>query len=130
MPIDERFQKGLALFNKKEFFDCHEVIEDLWLETGPEDQYRDLYKGVIQAAAALYQFERGILSGALGLYGTSISYLEKYKPVTLGLNVQKLIEDMNACFASLNSWNGKTKIVLPAPLIPRLDFNFEGAPSE
>ena len=123
MPVDERFQKGLELFNKKEFFDCHEVIEDLWLETDPGDRYRDLYKGVIQAAAALYQFERGILSGALGLYGTSTAYLEKYKPVTLGLNVQKLIEDMNACFEVLNSWNGRDPVNLPAGLMPRLEFS-------
>ena len=99
MPVDERFRKGLELFNEKEFFECHEVIEELWLETPEDDPNRDLYKGGIQAAAAIYQFDRGILSGADSLYKTSIAYLEKYKPAALGLNVEKMIEGMNAFFS-------------------------------
>ena len=99
MPVDERFRKGLELFNEKEFFECHEVIEELWLETPQGHPHRDLYKGVIQAAAAIYQFDRGILSGADSLYKTSIAYLEKYKPAALGLNVEKMIEGMNAFFS-------------------------------
>jgi predicted metal-dependent hydrolase len=95
---DPRFKKGLELFNGQEFFECHEVIEDLWLETPMEDHYRDLYKGVIQAAAAVYQWERGIASGALGLYKTSVQYLKKYEPVSLGLNVEKMVRDMDQFF--------------------------------
>ena len=105
--------RGLELFNQREFFECHEVIEDLWLKTSAEDTYRDLYKGVIQAAAAIYQLERGVLSGALGLYKTSIVYLEKYKPTALGLNVGRLIEDMKLCFKMPE---------LESHLIPTLDY--------
>src|SRR3990167_5371659 len=99
--IDDRFKKGLRLFNKGELFECHEVIEELWLETPKDDKYRDLYKGVIQAAAAIYQLKRGIPSGALGLYRTSARYLEHYKPRCLGLNVRKLIIDLAEYFDTL-----------------------------
>ncbi len=99
MPVDPRFKEGLKLFNEGEFFECHEVIEALWLETPEDDPSRDLYKGVIQAAAAVYQFDRGILSGALSLHKTSVAYLEKYKPAALGLNVEKMVEGMNAYFS-------------------------------
>src|SRR5262245_17764644 len=58
MKIDPRFLEGLHLFNEKEYFECHEVIEDLWLDTPSDDKWRDLYKGVIQAAASLYQHDR------------------------------------------------------------------------
>jgi len=95
---DPRFLKGLHLFNNGEYFECHEVIEDLWLETPSEDPYRDLYKGVIQAAAAIYQWDRGILSGALGLYKTSVQYLKKYEPASLGLNVEKMVRDLDLFF--------------------------------
>ena len=101
MKVDARFKKGLELFNEKDFFECHEVIEALWLETPSEDPYRDLYKGVIQAAAAIYQWERGILSGAHGLYKTSVKYLKKYEPRALGLNVEKLIRDLEHFFHDL-----------------------------
>lgn len=98
VSVDARFLKGLHLFNQKEYFECHEVIEELWLATPSEDSRRDLYKGVIQAAAALYQFDRGVLSGANGLCRTALGYLAKYKPKALGLNVDRLITELDAFF--------------------------------
>ena len=98
MKVDIRFKKGLELFDQGEYFECHEVIEDLWLETPESDKNRDLYKGVIQAAAAIYQFDRGILSGAKALFKTSRCYLEKYKSNALGVDVERLIEEMKTRF--------------------------------
>lgn len=98
------------------------MIEDLWLETPQDDPYRGLYKGVIQAAAALYQFERGILSGALGLFETSTQYLEKYQPEALGLNVAMLLKGMKKCFAPLERWDSKSDIKLNKNYVPKLEF--------
>ena len=123
MPADHRFAEGLKLFNEKEFFECHEVIEELWLETPESDENRDLYKGVIQAAAAIYQFDRGILSGAHSLYKTAVGYLEKYKPEALGLNVEKMIKEINACFIEFKDWDGKKKISRKENLTPKLVYN-------
>ena len=122
MPPDGRFLKGLELFNHKEYFECHEVIEDLWLETPEEDPNRDLYKGVIQAAAAIYQWDRGIISGARGLYRTSVIYLEKYRPEALGLNTKKLVLDMKALFADLVRWDGRSAVGRDEKLTPVLEF--------
>lgn len=121
--VDGRFKEGLRLFNEGDFFECHEVMEELWLQTPPSDAYRDLYKGVIQAAAALYQFERGILSGALGLFQTATVYLGRYRPAALGLDVDKLIDDLKRCFAGLESWDGKKSVPFPRELVPKLIFH-------
>ena len=122
MTVDKRFKKGLELFNKGEYFGCHEVIEELWLETDPRDPYRDLYKGVIQAAAAIYQFERGILSGACGLFNASVGYLKSYQPKSLGLDVDRLINELKICFECLNHWDRKEKVFLDKRKIPKLDY--------
>ena len=53
---------------------------------------------MIQAAAALYQWERGVPSGAEGLYRTSVVYLKKYAPAALGLNVEKLVSALERFF--------------------------------
>ncbi len=111
MNPDERFVHGIELFNEEEFFECHEVIEDLWFAT--QDEYKDLYKGVIQAAVALHHLSRRNMSGARKLYGTSSEYLRKYNPAALGLNVQKLLNDMKICFEENNH------------LIPKLEFHAE-----
>ncbi|MBI3251855.1 MAG: DUF309 domain-containing protein [Candidatus Omnitrophica bacterium] len=96
--VDPLFEEGLRLFARKEFFECHEVIEALWLRTDARDPHRDLYKGVIQAAAALYQRGRGIESGARGLFRTAVGYLEKYEPEALGLDVTAFIGELKTHF--------------------------------
>ena len=98
MKLDARFKEGLALFDKKEYYECHEIIEFLWLRTSKEDAYRNLYQGVIQAAAAMVQLERGIVSGALGLYRTAKAYLEPYRPSALGADVSGIIKLMDDHF--------------------------------
>lgn len=110
MKVDPRFARGLALFDEKEYYECHEVIESLWLETPKEDTYRNLYQGVIQAAAAIYQLERGILSGALGLRQTATAYLEPYKPAALGADVDKILELMEEKFKPWTSKNAGKKL--------------------
>ncbi|MBI4395125.1 MAG: DUF309 domain-containing protein [Candidatus Omnitrophica bacterium] len=100
MRVDERFKKGIELFNEEAFFECHEVIEGLWLET--QDECKNLYKGVIQAAVALHHLRQGNLSGAKELFKTSSGYLGPYAPEALGLNVEKLLKDMKTCFKRLD----------------------------
>ena len=124
--VDGRFIKGLELFNEGKLYDCHEVIEDLWLNTKAADPYRDLYKGVIQAAAAIYQFERGIFSGALGLYQTSVNYLAQYEPQALGLETTALIHDLKKCFhgpAHSRAKEGNCRF--DRSRVPQLQFGFE-----
>ena len=101
------------------------MIEELWLETPETDPHRDLYKGVIQAAAAIYQFKRGILTGAQGLYISSLVYLDKYKPTSLGLNVQRLINQMHLCFNDFKKWDRETKLLIREDSLPVLEYSFE-----
>lgn len=94
---DPRWCESLELFNKGDFFESHEVLEKLWREA-LDDPHRNLYKGMIQAAAALYQLKRGRLSGAAELCRSSVRYLEAYAPHALGLDVNGLISGMNRVF--------------------------------
>ena len=50
---DPRFLKGIEEFNQGLFFECHETLEEIWLEEHGED--RAFYQGIIQIAATLYQ---------------------------------------------------------------------------
>lgn len=59
-------KKGITLYNKDHFWECHEEIEDLWLEdTG--DNARYVYWVVIQVATSLYHYLDGNLNGAEGM---------------------------------------------------------------
>ena len=99
MP-DPRLAESLRLFKEGQYFESHDVLEELWLETPAEDPYRDFYKGVIQAAAAFYQLKRGRTAGAMSLYRSSVKYLEGYAPLALGLDVSKFIGEMRRVFSA------------------------------
>lgn len=100
MKTDSRFIEAVRLFNAGEFFESHEVLEELWLETPDEAVIRNFYKGFIQCAGALYLLRRGTLGGAKALCQTAVGYLEAYAPDCLGLDVSRLLVDMRTCFQS------------------------------
>ena len=86
------------------------MLEQLWLETAGRP--RDFYKGLIQAAVALYHWSRGNQGGAMSLYRSSSRYLRKYRPAYLGLDVDGFL----APYTQLFGWLRRH----PLPYDPRL----------
>jgi hypothetical protein len=90
---------GVRFFNEREFFESHEILEDIWNACPLES--RSFYQGLIQAAVALHHFSNGNVWGARKLYWSSRKYLEPYQPYYLGLDVSRFLADMNTCFEDL-----------------------------
>ncbi len=94
-----QYLEGLRLFNAGDFFESHEVLEELWSET--QDERKKFYQGLIQAAVALLHFGNGNLGGAKKVYLTSRKYLEAYRPEFEGLDVARFLDDLQRCFQEL-----------------------------
>lgn len=56
MNSDE-LRRGIALFNRSEFFEAHEVLEDVW-RAAPADQKKH-FQGLVQTAVAFHHFSTG-----------------------------------------------------------------------
>lgn len=96
---DPRIDDGITLFNTGEFFECHDVLEDFWGElTCPE---KPMFQGLIQAAVALYHFEEGNLGGARRMFTSCRVYLSPFAPVCGGIDVERLLADLQKCFLEL-----------------------------
>lgn len=96
---DCRIDEGISLFNAGEFFACHDVLEDFWGElTCPEKPF---FQGLIQAAVALYHFEEGNLGGARRMAGSCCVYLRPFTPTCGGIDVERLLTDIEVCFHEL-----------------------------
>jgi predicted metal-dependent hydrolase len=118
----EKYLEGLRLFNDEEFFDSHDVLEELWQETAGEE--KKFYQGLIQIAISLFHFGNGNLGGAKKLYGTSRKYLDAYRPTYLGLDVDKLLTAHAACFAELlaSTEAYPSHIELRDELVPKIEL--------
>lgn len=96
---DPRLHKGVAEFNQQLFFECHETLEEIWLEEQGED--RKFYQGLIQVAAGYFKLQQRVPAGALKLWRTGIEKLEPYTPVFLGIDVEGLISAVRRHLADL-----------------------------
>jgi predicted metal-dependent hydrolase len=95
------------------------VWEELWKEYSGE--LRLFYKGLIQAAVALHHFGNGNIRGARKVYGSSRGYLDQYRPLREGLDLDKFLREFDACFAEVAASDDQfPNIELNPELIPEI----------
>jgi hypothetical protein len=96
---DPRYLAGIVKFNDGDFFEAHELWEDLWSEG--EGDARRFYQGLIQAAVGLCHYCNGNLGGAVKLYRSAHDYMRPCLPRFLGLDVAEFWQQMERCFRPL-----------------------------
>ena len=93
----DEYLEFVRLFNRKKFFEAHEILELKWRHENSEA--RDFYHGLIQIAAVFVHLQKGTPEGGRKLLGTATEYLKKYLPVFMGLDLAKLLAETGACLA-------------------------------
>ena len=124
---DPLYLKGIEHFNECDFFESHEVWEELWTEyRGPSRKY---YQGLIQAAVALYHFGNGNIRGAKKLFNSSRDYLAPYGPKHKGLDLQTFLAQFERCFAEVAATTEEFPTIdLDPELIPEIHLEPPGEP--
>ena len=122
MDYDPRHLAAVLLFNDGDYFEAHEVWEDLWAES--HGRTRAFYQGLIQAAVGLCHFGNGNLRGAAKLYHSSRDYMKDCGPAFLGMDVAGFWRTMEACFRPVLGPVPPARDVRPDPaLVPRIDLD-------
>ncbi|NMC21754.1 MAG: DUF309 domain-containing protein [Thermogutta sp.] len=67
------FERGIAAFNRGEYFEAHEIWESVWLAA--EGPLREFLQGLIQVSVALHHLSRGNLRGARSLIERAEAHL-------------------------------------------------------
>lgn len=62
----QRMKEGVELFNQQMYWECHEALEDVWMEDR-NDSARNVYWAVIQVAAACIHYRDNNVIGARGM---------------------------------------------------------------
>jgi uncharacterized protein len=119
---DPRYLAGILFFNEHDYFEAHEVWEDLWSESHGAE--RRFYQGLIQAAVGLFHFGGGNLGGASKLYRSSYDYMKTCDSPFLGLDVDGFWRQMARCFEPLLGTTAPDRQLRPDPeLLPALTLD-------
>ncbi len=92
--IDPRFYKAIEQFNQGLFFECHETLEELWLEENGE--VRVFYQGILQIAAGYFKWEQGVLTGAIKLWRSGLEKVEPFGAAYGGVSLDSFTEGVKA----------------------------------
>src|SRR6266542_225880 len=86
------YYDGIALFNAGEYFEAHEVWEEIWhMAYGLKYEF---YQGLIQCAVALEHYRRSNPRGVISLYKSYQTKFQNVSAVFMGLEVSKFLGDM------------------------------------
>ncbi|MNJ35633.1 hypothetical protein D3C77_303840 [compost metagenome] len=102
MKHDRLYAAFLIYFNRdQDYFECHEVMEELWLQLDKNP----LYKGLLQVAVGLYHFRNGNVTGGQKMMESAVRRLRPYPPDSLGINLGKLLRETEQYAAALASYD-------------------------
>ncbi len=86
------YHQGIELFNDRDFFEAHEVWEDIWhMAYGVKHLY---YQGMIQCSVSLEHYRRGNPRGVLSLYKSYTPKFQSVPDVFMGLDVKAFLVAM------------------------------------
>lgn len=110
--------QGIREFNRGDWYDCHETVEDLWI--GSEGEVRSFYQGIIQVAIALYHWRNGNFGGAVSLLKRGAGHLRHVSDRCQWVDIAALIADADRTCAALEELGEERMEQLDPTLVPRI----------
>lgn len=95
VATDEAVRRGVALYNAGRYWEAHEALEVVWRRARPAE--RSLWQGLIQAAAAMLQLERGNRHGVVVTGGAAVEKLRAIAPPDFPVETARFVRALAAC---------------------------------
>jgi uncharacterized protein len=88
------FYVGIEQFNRGEYFEQHESLEEIWLED--PRPLRRLYQGILKIGVGFYKLRLGNYRGTVNHINGGIAYLERFEDGCMGVEIARLIKEAAA----------------------------------
>src|SRR5258708_18859997 len=113
--IDAHFSSGVELFNRGEFFEAHEEMEEamnlLDEETCDVTSDWEFYLGMLRAAVANHKLQQGQLSSVRFHLRAALKFLEAYPDRHRGIKLREFRSALSAELARIEA--GASEITPP-----------------
>jgi predicted metal-dependent hydrolase len=91
MRYDPLFIQFLYHFNiDRDYYECHEVMEELWME----ENRNLLFQGLLQVAVGLFHARNNNTNGAIKSFSQALRKLELYPEHQLGIDMEQLLQEI------------------------------------
>ena len=94
---DDAFRRAIDEFNDGRYFECHDTLEAIWMESSGEE--KRFLQGLIQVSVGFYHYFNGNPSGALSQWGKGAGKLSAFAPGHAGIDLERLL-------AAVDAWSG------------------------
>lgn len=112
----ERYLYAIDLFNFGYWWEAHEVLEGVWMQSGRKTELALFIQGIIQISAALLKDSQGNGRGAILLSTKGLAKLKRQSAFFLGVEVDRFIKDIESYFSGVTP-------VLPRILLQNSDVS-------
>ena len=92
-------RRGIELFNAGEFYECHEVLEDIWRPSRGAERF--FLQALIHFAVGFYHHQRGNRIGAELQLRKALRKLAGYLPQFQGVNTGQLYREGQAALDTI-----------------------------
>ena len=100
--MNKQLKLALEKFNNREFFECHDILEDYWFECKHEE--KDFYQGILHYAVAFHHLnDKKNPSGAKLQFKKCIERLSSYGNNYKGIDTLKISNTAKKNLALLNN---------------------------
>ena len=123
--VPELVLKGIEEFNRGKFFECHEYLEEAWLQESR--RVRFLYQGILQVGVGFYHQQNSNWRGATGLLRSGTIRLKEFEPETLGIDVAKLIRESEDCLEEIEKLGRERVREFDRSKVPKVEWVREKA---
>ncbi|WP_035984384.1 DUF309 domain-containing protein [Leptolyngbya sp. KIOST-1] len=113
--VDPRLLDGIELFNRGDYYRCHDVLEAIWMEASTQE--KPFYQGILQIAVGLYHLGNHNWQGASILLGEGVNRLRPFEPAYAGVDVARLVDCGWAWLTALHH-TGPDRVAEIAAAIP------------
>lgn len=108
---DPRLDHAILLFNRGDWYDCHDCLEELWHETSGAT--RSILQGILQIAIAELHHERGNLRGSTILMGEGLGRIQGNRDGGLNLDLATLCRQVTERLLALQQHRPLKGLDLP-----------------
>lgn len=117
-PLHPLALRGIALFNRGNYFEAHEELELAWrAESG---QIRDLYRVILQIAVGYYHLTRRNYRGARKMFLRVRQWIHHFPPVCRTVDVASLCSDYQWVEAQIANLEQNAPLPFDLSMLPKV----------